>query len=252
VNTRPPLRPNYKPPEGGERLAKLVAKLQSCSRSEAEQYIDNGYVLVNGRVVTEPGFRVRGETVTLAAGANLDPIPEVTFVLNLSANFRSGDPHPIHEKSHGPLDPSPIRWHPKHLKDLETFAPLERGAGGLIVLTQDWRIARKLQEDERVLEHEFSVEVASPVEDAALEFLNKRIDLSRWGLSLLKVSVGSSNEKTTRLRFALKGYQLGVVAALCEEVRWKLLGIKRLRLGRVALAGLPEGQWRYLQDFERF
>jgi 23S rRNA pseudouridine2604 synthase len=236
----------------GERLSKVVAKQQNCSRSQAEQYIENGHVSVDGLIITEPGFRVVSGTVTLAPDASLLPVPAVTFVLHLGADFKPDAPHPITEHSRWPQDPSPTRWHLRHHKDLRTFAPLERGMGGLIVLTQDWRVARKLQEDEAFLEHEFTIEVPTPVDTAALEYLNQRLDLRRWGLSLLKVSVGSSNEQITRLRVALKGYQLGVVAALCQEVRLKPISIKRLRLGRVSLAGLPAGQWRYLQDHERF
>lgn len=242
-------------PTDGERLSKIIARQHHCSRSQAEQYIENGHVSVEGRIITEPGFRVPTaaiETVTLAPDASLLPVPPVTFVLHLGADFKPGAPHPISEQSRWPQDPCPTRWHLRHHKDLQTFAPLERGMGGLIVLTQDWRVARKLSEDEAFLEHEFSVEVPSPVDPAALDYLNQRLDLRRWGLSLLKVSVGSSNEQTTRLRVALKGYQLGVVAALCQEVRLKPKSIKRLRLGRVALAGLPVGQWRYLQSHERF
>jgi 23S rRNA pseudouridine2604 synthase len=239
-------------PTDGERLSKVVAKQHNCSRSQAEQYIENGHVSVNGRVVTEPGFRVQQETVSLAPDASLLPVPPVTFVLHLGADFKPNAPHPISEQSRWPQDPCPTPWHMRHHKSLSTFAPLEHGMGGLIVLTQDWRVARKLQEDESLLEHEFTVEAPSPIDPTAIEHLNQRLDLRRWGLSLLKVSVGSSNEQVTRLRMALKGYQLGVVAALCREVRIRPLAVRRLRLGRVALAGLPVGQWRYLQNHERF
>lgn len=236
----------------GERLSKIVARQHNCSRSQAEQYIENGHVRVGERVVTEPGFRVHHETVTLAPDASLLPVPPVTFVLNLGANFPVHAPHPIRESAHWPQDPCPTRWHLRHEKDLRHFAPLERSMSGLTVFTQDWRVARKLHEDERLLEHEFTVETASTVDETALQHFNQRMDLRQWGLSLLKVSVGSRNETTTRLRFALKGYQPGVVNALCSEVRWQPQAIKRLRLGRVSLAGLPAGQWRYLQSHERF
>ena len=64
---------DHKMADGTERLAKRVAVQQSCSRADAERYIEGGWIAVDGRVVEEPGFRVgASQTVSLLPGARLE------------------------------------------------------------------------------------------------------------------------------------------------------------------------------------
>ena len=130
--------------------------------------------------------------------------------------------------------------------------PLETGASGLLVFTQDWRVARKLTEDASVLEHEFMVEVAGTPTPEQLALLNQRPGGGATQLPHIKVSLSSSQGGRAKLRFAFKGAHLGLVDHLCQRVGWQLLGMRRQRISRVALAHLPQGQWRYLGPHERF
>ena len=68
----------------------------------------------------------------------------------------------------------------------------------------------------------------------------------------VKVSLNSSAEGSSKLRFAVKGAHPGLIAALCERASLKILAMKRIRIGRVPMTQLPVGQWRYLQPHERF
>jgi 23S rRNA pseudouridine2604 synthase len=71
-------------------------------------------------------------------------------------------------------------------------------------------------------------------------------------LPAVKVSVNSSAEGSSKLRFAIKGAHMGLIADLCERAGLKILAMKRIRIGRVPMTQLPSGQWRYLQPHERF
>jgi 23S rRNA pseudouridine2604 synthase len=121
----------------------------------------------------------------------------------------------------------------------------------LVVFTDDWRVARKLREDAATLEHEVVVEVAGSIKPGGLERLN-RVDhgFTFNGKQLPPAKVSWQSE--ARLRFALKGEQPGQIAYFCESVGLTITGLKRLRIGRVAMRGLPAGQWRYLLPTERF
>ena len=123
-------------------------------------------------------------------------------------------------------------------------------------------MARKLTEDASILEHEFMVEVAGEPQAAQLAQLNQgqdQVPNSATGpgasRTYIKVSLSSSQGGpggVSRLRFAFKGAHLGLVEHLCRQVGWQLLGMRRMRVGRVALAHLPQGQWRYLATWEKF
>jgi 23S rRNA pseudouridine2604 synthase len=153
---------------------------------------------------------------------------------------------------HWAQDASGVRLLKHHFAKLSACVPLETAASGLVVFTQDWRVLRKLTEDAAILEQELVVEVVGEVAPEVLQRLNAGLSSDGQPLPPVKVSVNSTSSTSTRLRFALKGAHPGLIAYLCERVGLRIQGIKRQRVGRVALAGLPEGQWRYLHEGERF
>jgi 23S rRNA pseudouridine2604 synthase len=233
------------------RLAKRLAALVHCSRREAELYIAGGWVKVDGQVVEEPQFMVSEQKVELHPDAKLVPVEPVTILLHqphdvelnadsmkrlICADTRAADDHSgIH----------PLR---QHFVRLTPCLPLELHASGLSVLTQDYRVTRKLTEDASTIEQEYIVEVAGELVPDGLKLLNHGLSFKGKALPPVKVSWQSE----TRLRFALKGVQAGQIAHMCKSVGLQVLAMKRIRIGRVAMAKLPLGQWRYLAPYEKF
>ena len=254
--------------DDGERLAKRVAALVPCSRREAEQYITGGWVRVDGRVVEEPQHRVQQQVVTLDRDASLLDATSATLLLHKPAGHDDGRLAPVGQRLR-PGAPPPARQlltqarqlagdEPgqrllkRHLVGLDSLVPLETGASGLLVFTQDWRVARKLQEDAALIEHEVMVEVVGDVNPETLRRLNRAPDGVAPMRGSVKISLNSNNEGTSRLRCAIKGGQPGLLATLCEQAGLQITGMKRIRIGRVMLGALPPGQWRFLSAHERF
>lgn len=235
------------------RLAKRLASLVSCSRSEAVKYIEGGFVRVDGQVVEEPGFHVQAEQqVELMPGAKLDAMEEVTILLHKPAGFdiESGPAAVlslITPENHATDDRSGIRFIKRHLKDLTLTDPLGVQSSGLVVLTQNWRVARKLITDAAKVEQEFIVEVKGEISPEVLEQLNKGIQVNG---SLLPVKASMQNEN--RLRFAVKGNQRSQIANMCEKAGLSVQAMKRIRIGRLPMSSLAAGQWRYLLGYEQF
>lgn len=234
------------------RLAKRLAESLPCSRGEAERYIAGGWVLVDGQVVEEPGLRIlprqRVDLLPQASPAALEP---VTLLLHKPAGTRAEVVALLPllaQEARAADDHTRIRFLKRHLDGLTLVAPLETAASGLQVLTQDWRVARKLVDDIASTEQEYIVEVGGTAVPDSLARLNQGL---RWnGKLLAPAKVSWQNE--TRLRFALKAPQAGQIAAICEQAGLTALSIKRIRIGRVPMAGLPLGQWRYLAGYQRF
>lgn len=259
-----------KNPEAGHvRLAKRVAEQLNCSRSTAEQFIEGGFVSVEGAVVEVPGARVAPhQSVAVDPDASLLELTPVTLLLHKPAGFEAGLGAPgqagaahasrsqgatpaftlLALASHLPEDASGIRVLQRHFRQLECFTPLPTEASGLVVYTQDKRIARKLAEDIESLEQECIVEVAGEIAPNGLQRLCHGLSFN--GRALPPIKVSWQNE--TRLRFALKGIRPGQIPAMCEAVGLRVVAVKRIRIGRVPLSKVPEGQWRYLQPWERF
>lgn len=252
------------------RLAKRVAELKGCSRSEAEKFIEGGWVQVNGQVIEVPAFKVAPQqTVTVDPHATLMTQGPVTLLLHKPPGYEAGlgqGEGPKGSRSRGAPtalqlvtaqsraadDTSGIRLLQKHFANLQGLAPLPTEASGLVVYTQDWRVERKLTEDADVVEQEVMAEVAGAVSPEQLHRLCHGLSFNGRALPPIKVSVSSSSDAQTRLRFALKGIRPGQVPYMCDSVGLRLLALKRIRIGRVALAALPPGQWRYLLAHERF
>jgi 23S rRNA pseudouridine2604 synthase len=266
------------------RLAKRLADMLACSRREAEQYIEGGWVSVDGVVVEEPQFRVLNQSVVLSPDASLLALTPVTMLLHKPAGYEAAEAlaaagvpgagaagaanaragmgaragagietaaQLLVAANHSPADRSGIRPLKKHFSSAEMVTPLATPASGLVIFTTDWRVTRKLREDARLLEHEVVVEVSGDIKPGGLERLNRVDHGFTWRGALLPPAKVSWQSEA-RLRFALKGEVPGQIAYMCDSVGLKITAMKRLRVGRMSLSQLAPGQWRYLMPYERF
>jgi len=228
------------------RLSKRLIELLRCSRSEAERYIEGGWVLVDGEIIDQPQFKVLDQNVELHPEATLAPCPPVTILLHQADAFDADHPAAalplITAENHATDDKSGIRILKRHFSRLKPTAPLEAGATGLLVFSQDGRVVRRLVEDANKNEQEYLVEVSGEIAADGLARLNRPMKQNGWKLPDAKVSW----QNEIRLRFALKNVRPGQIEFMCQRVGLKVEKMKRLRIGRVSLAKLPPGQWRYL------
>lgn len=231
------------------RLAKRVVALAGCSRREAEQYIEGGWVRVDGQVVEKPQFMVDTQTVELDPDATLTPTEPVTLVLHKPAGLASEDAAAtlIAPQTRWSEDPSGVRPLQRHRQRLSAPLPLPVHASGMLIVTQDGRVTRKLTEDLARIEQEFVVDVSGELVPYGLALLNHGLRINNYALPPIKVSW--QNER--RLRFAFKIMQASQIETMCNMVGLQVLGLKCLRVGRIPLAKLPSGQWRYLAPHER-
>jgi len=242
------------------RLAKRLAEMLPCSRREAEQYITGGFVRVDGVVIEEPQFRVQDQKIDVSPDATLLGVVPVTILLHKPADVEAGLGAqrgaasatgllvPANLWSDDRSELSPLK---KHVAEQVLVTPLAPRASGLVVFTQDWRVARKLSEDASVMENEVLVEVSGEIKSGGLDRLN-RVDHGYTFNGILLGAAKVSWQSEKRLRFALKGERPGQIAFLCESVGLQVEGMKRIRIGRIAMSNLPVGQWRYLLPHEKF
>jgi len=238
------------------RLAKRVAEMIPCSRNEAEQYIAGGWITVDGVLVEEPAARVADEQdVVIHPDATLAEVLPVTILLHKPAGYNAG----VGSEGEGatsllsaetlqPADHGKQRFLRRHLSKLTLCSPLDTMASGLVVYTQDFRIARKLVDEGKTVEQEIIVEVSGTIKEGGLALLNHGLPFNGKPIPPMKVSW----QNETRLRFALKDAKPGQIAHMCRMVNLTVVSMKRIRIGRVPMSSLPVGQWRYLHDYERF
>ncbi|MFM1989797.1 MAG: hypothetical protein RJA99_2754 [Pseudomonadota bacterium] len=239
------------------RLSKRMGELGLCSRREAEEWIVNGWVRVDGEVVATLGSRVsRRARIEVDAAARAHQAERVTIVLHKPIGYVSGQAEDGHEPAivlirpdnRWPDDPSPLRFKPGHLRGLAPAGRLDIDSTGLLVFTQDGRVARRLIGDDTSVEKEYLVRVEGTLSDEGMRLLHHGLELD--GVTLRPAKVSWQNEH--QLRFVLREGRKRQIRRMCEAVGLKVVGLKRVRSGGVPLGKLPLGQWRYLRPDESF
>ncbi len=231
------------------RLDKCVADLMRCSRGDAQRYVDGGWVTVDGAMVAAPQAMVDPSTVTVSPSATLADVEPATLLLHKPAGVASVDAVALATaQTRDAADPGAMRCVPRHFHGLQALMPLDDDASGLLVLTQDPRAARRLREDGPTIEQEYLVEVEGTLPVYGMARLAR--GMRHEGRELPPCKVSWQNE--VRLRFAIKDVRPGQLRHMCAEVGLAVVAIRRLRIGRVPLAKIPVGGWRYLSVGDRF
>lgn len=245
------------PPAADPRLSKRMAELGLCSRREAEHWITRGWVKVDGEVVGTLGTRVaRSASIEIHPAARAHQQAQVTILLHKPVGYVSGqaeDGYPpaivlIRPENHWAGDHSPLRFHDGQLHGLAPAGRLDIDSTGLLVLTQDGRVARQLIGQDSTVEKEYLVRVTGQLSDHGLAQL--RHGLSLDGVKLKPATVRWQN--ADQLCFLLREGRKRQIRRMCEMVGLRVTGLKRVRSGGVRLGGLPPGQWRYLGPGEHF
>jgi 23S rRNA pseudouridine2604 synthase len=241
-------------------VAKLMTDRGLCSRREADEWIEAGWVRVDGRLAVLGQRALADVRIDVDPRASAEQARRVTVLLHKPIGYVSGQAEDGHEpavvlvtrNNRWEGDNSGIEFQGSHLRHLAPAGRLDIDSTGLLVLTQDGRIAKKLIGDEMRVEKEYLVRVAYtkegrlPEED--MERLRHGLELD--GVALRPARVSWQNED--QLRVVLREGRKRQIRRMCELVGLQVLGLKRVRIGSVALGPLPPGQWRYLRDDERF
>ena len=283
-----PAAPSAAAGDGATRLNKRLAELGLCSRREADDWIAHGWVYVNG-AVAEMGVKVTPQDrVTVERAAQRHQDSRVTILLNKPMGYVSAQAEDGHEpavslinpRSHWRGDQSGLRFSPPHLRGLAPAGRLDIDSVGLLVLTQDGRVARQLIGEDSTLDKEYLVRVVyeggahtprHPDERSApLQEINESDPVSnnvkavfppalleklRHGLSLDGQPLKPAKvewQNPEQLRFVLVEGKKRQIRRMCEQVGLKVVGLKRIRMGKIVLGSLPVGQWRYLAPNESF
>lgn len=240
-----------------ERLSKIMAQRGMCSRREADRYIEQGLVMVDGRKISELGTKVSPEAeIELASEGRKQQSRQVTILINKPIGYVSGQPEDgykaavsiLGHQSRWREDRSPRKFNPGQLKGLAPAGRLDIDSNGLLVLTQDGRVARKLIGEDSVVDKEYLVRVTGKLSDAGLKLLNHGLSLDGKKLKPAKVSWQNDDQ----LRFILREGKKRQIRRMCEMVDLNVVGLKRIRIGKIVLGNLPNGKWRYLGDREQF
>jgi len=239
------------------RLSKRMGELGLCSRREAEKWIVSGWVKVDGKVIDTLGVRVPPQAhIEIDPAARQHQSGQVTILLHKPVGYVSGQAEDGYEpavvlirpENRWSADPSPTQFQNAHLRGLAPAGRLDIDSTGLLVLTQDGRIAKQLIGQDSMIEKEYLVRVEGKLTDDGMRRLRHGLTLD--DVHLKPAQVSWQNEQ--QLRFVLREGRKRQIRRMCELVGLMVTGLKRVRSGNVPLGGLPVGKWRYMRPDEHF
>jgi 23S rRNA pseudouridine2604 synthase len=235
------------------RLSKLMAQQGICSRREADAFIEQGLVIVDGMVISQLGTKVSPNAeIKLAPQANKQQSNLVTIILHKPIGYVSAQPEDNYQPAiklitrENQFGESRLRLRPAHLKGLAVAGRLDIDSQGLLLFTQDGRVAKKIIGDNGKVEKEYIVRVEGLLPDNRLQLLRHGLELD--GKPLKPARVEWINED--QLRFVLTEGKKRQIRRMCEMVGLRIAGLKRVRVGKIRLGNLPEGKWRFLEPGE--
>jgi len=240
----------------GVRLSKVMSERGLCSRREADLWIERGWVFVNGEQISELGTRIDPSAdITISKEAQKDQAKQVTILLHKPVGYVSGQPEPgcipavtlITPETQVVQSGDP-EFKPWMLRGLAPAGRLDVDSTGLLVLTSDGRVAKRLIGEDSEAEKEYLVRVSGEMIKGGLDLLRHGLELD--GKPLKPAWVKQLNED--QLHFILKEGKKRQIRRMCELVGLKVIGLKRVRIGRIRLGDLPLGQWRFLREGEAF
>ncbi len=239
------------------RLSKRMGELGLCSRREAEEWIVKGWVKVDGKVIDTLGVRVsRQAHIEVDRAAQQHQSEQVTILLHKPIGYVSGQPEDGYEpavvlvraENRWTEDRAPLQFQPAHLRGLAPAGRLDIDSTGLLVFTQDGRVAKQLIGQDSSVEKEYLVRVEGTLSDEGLRRLRHGLMLD--GVKLKPAQVSWQN--ADQLRFVLREGRKRQIRRMCEMVGLVVTGLKRVRSGGVPLGRLPVGQWRFMRHDEKF
>lgn len=234
------------------RLSKIMAHRGICSRREADRYIEQGLVLVDGEVVDQLGSRILPhQKIELKQAAQAAQAARHTILLNKPVGYVSNLPEKGYQTATELIEPenhvgegdSNLSW-----KGMAPAGRLDIDSMGLLVLTQDGRIAKQLIGEKSQIEKEYLIWVEGDISEEKMELL--RVGLSLDGKRLKRAGIKKMDDH--HIQFILKEGRKRQIRRMCDQVDLHVTRLMRVRIGKVKLENLPVGKWRYLKADETF
>jgi len=226
----------------GIRLNKYIANGGICSRREADTFITTGVVSINGKVVTELGIRVLPGDEVRFNGERIKPEKKVYILLNKPKDYVTtlDDPEgrrTVIDLIKGACDQ---RVYP--------VGRLDRNTTGLLLLTNDGELTKKLTHPSHNKKKIYHVEIDKPISPEQLEMIKDGIELEDGLITADAVSY--VNNIPTEIGIELHSGRNRIVRRIMEHFELNVRRLDRVYFAGLTKLNLPRGKWRFLTEKE--
>ncbi len=223
-------------PPSGERIAKVMARAGLCSRRDAERWIAEGRVSVNGETLTSPACTVTPEDNVLVDGK---PLPEK----ETARLWRYHKPEGLVVSHKDEKDrPTVFQRLPETMPRVVSIGRLDLGTEGLLLLTNDGGLARLLELPATGWVRRYRVRAFGKVDEAALKKLADGISIEGIHYGPIEAKLDKVQGGNAWLSFALREGKNREIKKVCEHLGLKVNRLIRIAFGPFQLGELKRGE----------
>lgn len=232
------------------RVNKWLAQSGVCSRREAESLILAGSVFIDGEKVEDAGRKILpGQTLKLTTGGAETLNAKRTIMLNKPEGYVSGTPEDEQIPAVRLLTRENMIGKAKPVGSRDSLAPigrLDQDSRGLLIMSDDGRVAKGVIGPDADLEKEYIVRVRGKITGSKMKLLRHGLELD--GRQLKEARVTGVADQT--LRFVLREGRNRQIRRMCDLVELRVIDLVRVRVGALKLGGMKEGTWKELKPHE--
>ena len=225
-----------------KRLQKYLAEAGVASRRKCEEYILQGKVEVNGKIITELGTKVTSNDIVKYNGKIIEPEEEKVYIL---LNKPIGYVTTAHEQfgRDKVLDLIKIN------KRVVPVGRLDMYTSGALILTNDGELVNKLTHPKNEIEKTYNVTLKGQVLEQDIEQLKNGVKIENDYITKpAKVKILKIDEEKdiSRIQIIIHEGKNRQVRKMCEAINKKVLALHRSKIGKIDVKDLKLGQWKFL------
>jgi 23S rRNA pseudouridine2605 synthase len=224
------------------RLNKFIANAGICSRREADELILSGVIKVNGKVVTEMGFKVKPDDVIKYGDKLLKREHLVYLLLNKPKDFITTMDDPQERKTVMQLVKNACK------ERIYPVGRLDRNTTGLLLLTNDGELAKKLSHPSHQVKKVYQVDLNKPLTDDDFEKILQGVELEDGKATVDELAILSSDGITIGLSIHIGKNR--IVRRIFEHLGYDVVKLDRAMYAGLTKKDLPRGKWRFLTEKE--
>ncbi len=230
--------------EGLVRLNKYIANAGICSRREADELIATGVIQVNGKTITEMGYKVKPTDVIRYGGQTLRKERLVYLILNKPKDYITTADDPQERKTVLELIHGACR------ERVYPVGRLDRATTGLLLFTNDGELTKKLTHPRYGVKKIYHVTLDKPLKHADLDKIAAGIELEDGPIKVDEITYVSDGIDKTQVGIELHSGKNRIVRRIFEHVGYNVRKLDRAMFGPLTKKDLPRGRWRFLTDAE--
>ncbi len=231
-----------------------MSELGICSRREADDLISKGLVYVDGERVSELGVKIHpDQQIRVSSEGRSQLSSKLTVLINKPIGFVSSQPEDGYKAAVELLTPENYdgkcpRLRRGWMRGLAPAGRLDIDSKGLLILTQDGVLAKRVISQDTEIEKEYLIWINKEPSQDQLAKLRFGLNLDEKELKPAQVE----QLQPKHLKVILKEGRKRQIRRMCELVGLEVTGLKRVRIGKIMLGNLPNGKWRFLDREDSF